>query len=262
MKTKIFYFSTTGNSLAFAREIAKGLGDCELISITKVLHDDINVKEARLGFVFPVYAWGIPPMMVNFLKKLKLDQSQYIFAVATCGGTPGSSLLQLQDIIRKAGGDLKAGFVVKEGANTVTEDPGFVKVMRRISGIEFLSGKKRLEEILSVVRLEKTHKSETSSFIANLIGSSMNKLSSLAAESFKKSDKNFKVDEKCTGCRTCERVCPAANIHMTGNKPVWTHNCIVCNACIQWCPQQAIHIANETCRYRNPEIKAEDLMLR
>lgn len=262
MKTTIFYFSTTGNSLALARAIANGLEDCETISIPKAINENMDVTASRLGFIFPVYGWGVPPIVIDFLKKLKLEKAQYIFAVATCGGTPGRTLLQLRDILRKAGVELDCGFVVKEGANTVTDDPGLVNFMRRISGREFLSGKKRLDEILDIIHARKKHKPETSAFAANFIGGLLNGMSSLAAESFKSFDKNFNVDEKCTECRTCERVCPAANIRLNDGRPVWKHNCAVCYACIQWCPQQAIHIKNGTRRYRNPEITAKDLMLR
>lgn len=262
MKTKIFYLSATGNSLVLARKIANGLGETELVSIPKVFHEKVDVKASKLGFVFPVYGWGLPPMVVNFVKSLKLEKSQYIFAVATCGGTPGRTLLQLRTILKKAGADLDAGFVVKEGANTLMEDPGLVKFMRGISNREFLSGKARLDEILEVLRTEKKHKPESSAFAADFIGGLLNGMSSFASESFKSFDKKYQVNDKCTGCRTCERICPVENIHLCNGKPVWKHNCTVCNACIQWCPQQAIHIENETCRYRNPEITAKDLMLR
>lgn len=262
MKTIIFYFSTTGNSLALSRNISGNLGETELISIPKVMDEQIDVNVPRIGFIFPVYGWGLPPIVVEFLKKMKLEKQQYIFAVATCGGTPGRTLLQLRSILRKAGADLNAGFVVKEGANTVTDDPGLVKFMRGISNKEYLSGKKRLNEILCVISARKKHKPETSSSAANFIGGLLNRMSSLAADSFKTMDKNFFVDDKCTKCETCERICPMANIKISGGKPAWNHNCGVCYACIQWCPQQAIHIKNETCRYRNPEITAQDLFLR
>lgn len=262
MKAKIFYFSTTGNSLALAREIGNGLGEAELLSIPKVMKEKVDMNASSLGFIFPVYGWGIPPIMVEFLNRLNLEKQQYIFAVATCGGTPGSTLLQLRSILQKAGAELNAGFVCKEGANTVIDPPGLVNFMKGISRRQYKSGKERLNEILSVIRERKDFKPETSAFTANLIGSIMYGMSSHAVDSFKSSDKNYFVDNKCTNCKTCERICPMENIKVDSGKPIWLHNCGVCNACIQWCPQQAIHIKNETCRYRNPDITAKDLMLR
>jgi Pyruvate/2-oxoacid:ferredoxin oxidoreductase delta subunit len=201
-------------------------------------------------------------MVVEFLKGLDLKSQPYIFAVATCGGTPGRTLLQLRGILRKSGADLQAGFVTKEGSNSVAEAPGFIKFVESISGQPYGSGRDRLYEINKIIRSGKEHRPETSSLPANFVGGLLHKMSSLAADSIKAFDKNYLVDDKCTMCRTCERVCPMANIRVDGGKPVWNHNCGGCNACIQWCPQQAIHIKNETCRYHHPDIKASDLMLR
>jgi len=262
MKTKIFYFSTTGNSLALARELGNGLGDTELISIPKAMNGPVDANASRLGFIFPVYAWGLPRIMAEFLKGLKLEGKPYVFAVATCGGTPGKTLLQLRVLLRKAGADLHAGFACREGANTLTDDPGIVRFAKRLNGIQYSSGKERLQEMLAVIRDKREHAPDTSSFLCNCFGGMMQALMSLAADKLKSADSSFQVDDRCIGCRTCERVCPRANVRLEGNKPVWHHNCEMCNGCIQWCPQQAIHVANETCRYRNPSVRAEDLILR
>lgn len=65
----IFYFSGTGNSAWAARHLASLTGD-EAYDITNLnkLPDMEEVKQ--IGFFFPVYAWGMPEIMVNFVKKL------------------------------------------------------------------------------------------------------------------------------------------------------------------------------------------------
>ncbi|MHB9029933.1 MAG: EFR1 family ferrodoxin, partial [Candidatus Latescibacterota bacterium] len=76
-------------------------------------------------------------------------------------------------------------------------------------------------------------------------------------------DKNFHIDEKCTSCGVCARVCPARNITMTGGKPVWNHRCEQCLACIQWCPSEAIQYGKKTAayqRYHNPEVTLKDIV--
>lgn len=60
METTIFYFSTTGNSLALARSMGEGLGGTTLISISKALGVLHSIQSERVGFVFPVYAWAHP----------------------------------------------------------------------------------------------------------------------------------------------------------------------------------------------------------
>lgn len=59
----IFYFTGTGNSL----QVAKNIGNCqgeELISISSLMCKEKEFYEfslentEKVGFVFPVYAWG------------------------------------------------------------------------------------------------------------------------------------------------------------------------------------------------------------
>jgi len=79
METSIFYFSTTGNSLLMARRIAEGLGETRLIAIPRVKDNLIDVTSDRIGIVFPVYVWGLPRIVTEFIKKLHLSSSTYVF---------------------------------------------------------------------------------------------------------------------------------------------------------------------------------------
>ena len=77
----------------------------------------------------------------------------------------------------------------------------------------------------------------------------------------KKADKNFNVEEKCTQCGICEKICPVGNIKLVDGKPTWHQNCEQCMRCIQWCPVEAIQIGKATItrtRYHNPEAKVTD----
>ncbi len=58
MKTRIYYFSSTGNSLHVSRVIASGLKDTEIIPIPSVIEGKIETDSTDIGLVFPVYAWG------------------------------------------------------------------------------------------------------------------------------------------------------------------------------------------------------------
>ena len=54
----IFYFSGTGNSRWVAEQLAQLTGDesCDITALTEV--PEIQ-NEKQIGFVFPVYAWGV-----------------------------------------------------------------------------------------------------------------------------------------------------------------------------------------------------------
>lgn len=262
MTTKIFYFSATGNSLNIARKIANGLGETELVPIPKVMNDRIYESAPKIGLVFPVYAWGMPRIVADFIKKLKLHKEQYIFAVAVSAGNPGGTLVQLKKILRRKGVNLNAGFVVKEANYSILNKNALINFVRSIAGGIPKSGEERLPEILATIQNKRNHRPETSAWGANLFGSLFH---GMAIQVFKKADKGYWVDDKCNNCQTCERICPRGNIRIKGGRPVWNHNCELCFACIQWCPQEAIQYQNGTqgtTRSHHPDIKLKDMILR
>jgi LysM repeat protein len=69
----IFYFSGCGNSKYVAETIAAGLND-NLTFIPEAAREgryDYTLAEGeRLGFVFPVYSWAPPKLVLDFVKKL------------------------------------------------------------------------------------------------------------------------------------------------------------------------------------------------
>ena len=68
----IFYFSGTGNSLYAAKSIAEYNGE-KLISIASIMKSkdgcyEYNLtKDEVIGFVFPIYAWAPPKMVISFI---------------------------------------------------------------------------------------------------------------------------------------------------------------------------------------------------
>ncbi|WP_424356205.1 EFR1 family ferrodoxin [Methanobacterium sp. MBAC-LM] len=262
MKTKIFYFTGTGNSLSVARDISNELGDAELVSIPAVVGGYIENNDPVIGIVFPVYMWGIPNMVVDFVQKLKISSDQYVFAVTTCAGQPGETLVQLQKMLQKKGTDLHAGFAVREAANTIQEDNIFIKIAMLIERNSKItkSGKERLSEIVEVITNKNEQEPETSSILLNKFGNfvygmAISRINTMG---------QFWADEKCSMCLNCQRICPSNNIEVMNDKPHWNQNCEFCQACIQWCPKEAVHIKNEDAkrRYHNPEIKVKDIMMR
>ena len=85
MKTKLFFFSGTGNSLKMARDLAAELGDAEVVPIPEALKKLGSIDADRIGIVFPVYMWGLPLIVAEFCRRLLAPSSAYIFGVATCG---------------------------------------------------------------------------------------------------------------------------------------------------------------------------------
>ena len=60
MKNIIYCFTGTGNSLHTANAIAAALPDCTVVSVSakELVLPDASTE--RIGFVYPVYAGGLP----------------------------------------------------------------------------------------------------------------------------------------------------------------------------------------------------------
>lgn len=260
MKTIVYYFSGTGNSLAVAKGISRDIGECELVPIgsTAATLGVIVPAADRVGIVSPVYFAGLPSIVAEFSGRLDLSAVRYVFGVMTMGGSGGvSSLRQLHTIL-------------KEGPGTRGLDSGFSV---RMPGNYLLlynspEGKKRetilmdadcsMQEIADAVRRE-TKMTIPWSPLQSIIHRVMYPRFVAGVH---EADRTFTVDDRCTSCGTCAEVCPVANIRMEAGRPTWLHHCEQCLACIHLCPTEAIQSGKKTegrTRYRHPGIAIADL---
>ena len=128
MKTTIYYFTGTGNSLAAAKKIAMVLGDCELVPIVSLEKTTGAVvpRTERVGIVCPVYDSGVPVIVRDFAERLDLSGIRYTFAVVTLGRIGISALHQINGILkRNCRVTLNAAFAVPMPGNfpPVTRPP-------------------------------------------------------------------------------------------------------------------------------------------
>ena len=259
MKTIIYYFTGTGNSLAAAKKIAAATGDCELVPIAshaKTSGDFVPLAE-RVGIVCPDYFSGVPLMVASFTGRLDPAAVKYLFAVVTHGGGGESaSLRQLDTILRqRKGRGLDAGFGVVMPGNYIMmyESPTGKKQEEILEKAD--------EEIASitgpVLRCER--RDLPSSLIPRILFTLIYPWFRSHART---DDKKFSVTDKCTSCGTCVEICPANNIELVDKKPVWLHHCELCCGCIHTCPVQAIQAGARTekwGRYRHPEVTVAEL---
>ena len=72
----IFYFSGCGNSKHVAETLATQLNDTLVFIPEATRENRFNyplTESERLGFVFPVYAWAPPKLVLDFIHRLQLD---------------------------------------------------------------------------------------------------------------------------------------------------------------------------------------------
>lgn len=68
----IFHFSGSGNSKYIAQRIGEKAG-CDVLHISQHTPYAIPDNAEAIGFVFPVYFWGIPTAAINFLSALDIS---------------------------------------------------------------------------------------------------------------------------------------------------------------------------------------------
>ena len=258
MKTIIYYFTGTGNSLLVAKKIAEKIEGAELRSVVKAINDTSEIKAEKVGIVFPVYAFRPPHIIMKFLKKLNENKNVgYTFLIAVNGGGAGDLYRVMKRKFRKC--NLKAMFGVKMIQNYM---PFFDIIPEEQQKERFKIADEKINEIVDVVKNDRTHFdiSDTKFFITYINPGLMYKL---AYPMIPKMDKSFWVNDKCDGCGICEKVCPVNNLKMNNGKPEWSHNCEQCVACLHWCPKSAIQVGKNTeskGRYHHPEIKINEII--
>lgn len=264
METTIFYFSATGNSLSLTRNLASELGNCEIAPIAKAVNNEvIKITTPCVGIIFPVFAWGMPRIVEEFVSKLSFSGKPYIFAVATCVAIQGNTLKDLKKALRLKGADLNAGFAVKAGRSSLMQlnslDNIIIKLDRQRKHIK--TAEDRMPEMVGKIKKLVKHKPETSSWTANIFGSLFH---GLALKTFKNIDSTFIVEDSCKGCGNCAKLCPRSNVVIENGRPTFKHNCELCHACIQWCSNFAIkhpNFDNTLKQYHNPTIRINDLIV-
>lgn len=259
MKTVIYYFTGTGNTLAIARDLAAGLGDTQLIPLRRAMQYGGTVAEAdAIGIAFPVYFLNMPAIVRNFVKNIRFTGSRYVFGIATCGERPGGALFRLRELLEAKGTTLSAGFAFVMPENYI----GPVDLMGDAARREekFAGAKSRIPAVALAIRERKVSVPEGSDSILLKIGGS---ITSMFATSIYNTPRSFHSTAACNRCRICERICPTQNISVGAYSVVWGADCTQCYACIHWCPTRAIEIGGRTQgkqRYHHPDVTLKDML--
>ena len=166
MGTTIYYFTGTGNCLKVARDLAAELGDAEVISIAKAINKEIGSPAERIGIIYPVYMFGMPLIVNQFIDKLKNGKDRYIFAIATYGGMAGSALGQTARQLASRGMKLSAGFAVKMPGNYT---PLYEAIPTEKQNELFEEERRKIKLITETIKEKRQQKVESSSFLLNLL---------------------------------------------------------------------------------------------
>lgn len=255
MLNLIFYFSGTGNSLYIAQQLAEKQGT-KLVSIAERLINKnlifVPADGEPVGFVFPVYSWGPPRAVINFIQRVQLARkNNYIFAVCTCANEAGHTMEILRDVMMASRIPLNADFSVtmpnnfiiySNAPDTALANAIIDKADKDIAIMNDIISKRR-SVMLST-------KGKFAVIKSNIIYPLFN--------NFLINPKKFHTTGVCVNCEKCKEVCPMNNISFQDGKPIWGENCTYCLACINRCPQSIVEWGHFTIgkkRYINPKCK-------
>ncbi|MFA5271742.1 MAG: EFR1 family ferrodoxin [Candidatus Omnitrophota bacterium] len=258
MTAAIYYFSATGNSLVVARDLAAALGDVEIIPITRVLENNFEQHFDAICIVYPVYMFGLPLIVADFLKQIKIKPQTYMYSIATLGGLPGLVHTQAKEILKQRGLSLAAGFSVLMPGNYT---PLYGAISQEKQEEMFKKEKERVKEIAAAIKEQKRGIMEERPYLVSFLFNKL--LYKAGAKQIPLSGKGFWVTESCTKCGLCAKVCPVENIELVDGMPRWLIHCQHCMACLQWCPVEAIQYKKSTLgkkRYHHPSVTSQDII--
>ncbi|MBR2364395.1 MAG: EFR1 family ferrodoxin [Lentisphaeria bacterium] len=258
---RIYYFSGTGNSYYLAKQFAKNFQKAELLSIAHLDRcEDVILDADVTGIFFPVYCGGVPPTVHKFLKRITLPEGgqkgRFLYAVCTSSGVPGAALPIVEDILAERSIDVKACFHIRMPSN-------YYPLSGALPEKQIKQIFQRAERALRIAAIMVKKRKKTHPLRVFPIDTFVKFVAGRAIATLANSDKAFRINEKCSSCEMCARICPASNITLDKeNHPSWNHHCEQCMACLQWCPEGAIQygkIDPARKKYHHPEVKAEEL---
>jgi ferredoxin len=218
-------FSGNGNSAAVAAELER------------LLPADF----ADHVWVMPVYAWGVPPVLVRHISGLDLSGSVH-HMVCTYGDEAGNIHLQWQRLIAERGGTVGGIFSVQM-PNTYVCLPFF-----NIDSPELQCRKLHVatERVAHIAERLAAGSREVDIYRGPLPGFKSKVIYPWFFNHLMRAAK-FHACRQCVGCGICAKQCPRTNITMLPDgTPAWGTDCAFCLRCYHGCPQHAVAYGRQT----------------
>jgi MinD superfamily P-loop ATPase containing an inserted ferredoxin domain len=206
-----------------------------------------------IGLVYPCYGFSMPKIVREFLGKVKW-KAKYSFAIATYGNKTAAALHDLTRYAAEHG-------ITFDYMNTLLMVDNYLpnfEIGDQMAKLPQKNTENNLKQIVADIQAQKRNKPAASisdkaatAVIQAIIKPFMNG----------KQAKSFIVNDKCTKCGICAKVCPTGNI-VVKDKVLFSEHCEGCFGCVHNCPQNAMHLKSErsAARFRNENVTLREIM--
>lgn len=237
----ICYFSGTGNSQLAAKQIAEHTHD-EIFSINKSLKvGKIETLHSERPFIFvvPTYAWRIPRVVEQWIRKTTFVGSQTAYFVLTCGDGCGNAATYVRTLCEKKGFRF-------QGLSPVVMPENYLAMFPTPEKEEAQAILERAKSQINALAIQIQDDKPFNKTKVSIVGRLESGPVNLLFYRFSVADRGFAASTECTTCGLCAKRCSLNNITIEGKQPRWHGNCTHCMACIGGCPTEAIEYKSKS----------------
>lgn len=235
----ILYLSGTGNSRKVAERLSFNLSE-SLHFIPEINPAELEYSGLSLGIVCPVYAWGISPLVLDFISRLNkrfIDNAsqQPVWIVLTCGDETAYAPEIMKRSLQSVGLSVTGGwsvimpndYVLLPGFDVDSKDVEQEKLSKYIEAVDEISASISAQEWWE-------------DYVRGSMPWIKSKLVYPLFVRWGVNPSRWHWTQECIGCAKCTGVCPVSNIDFKSGRPRWGKNCISCTACFHICPTHAV----------------------
>lgn len=192
-------------------------------------------------WVFPVYCWGIPPVVVHHLHNAPM-RGKRVHMVCTCGDDTGTIDRQWLDLIAARGAECGSVYSVQMPNTYVClplmdVDPDKVaaeKLAKAAARVDYIA--ERLQQGIIETDLHRGIMPRLKSKV--IYPWFFNRLMKTG---------KFAATDSCSLCGLCAKQCPKGNIAIANAGHVeWGSDCTFCLRCYHSCPRHAVRYGRAT----------------
>ena len=237
----ILYFSGTGNSNYVAKRIADALDDALVNLNDRIKASDTSSVETgeRVIIVTPTYAWRIPRVVRDWLRKTELRGAKQVWFVMTCGSEIGNADKYNRELCTEKGLSCMgtAQIVMPENYIAMFSAPQADKARQIVA-----KAKPDIDRAIAAIQAGECFAPTRNNLYDRFMSGPVNPI---FYKCFVKANA-FTASSACIGCGQCVKRCPMNNVTLKDGKPVWGRNCTHCMACICYCPKEAIEYGKKS----------------